>query len=81
MSVECGFTVTPRLGVGGGAPVFTVGKVLATMVSRGSAWSRETAAKTKFRMARPARRPPFLQLARVGINRYPVCSAAYGESG
>jgi hypothetical protein len=69
------------LGVGGGAPVFTVGKVLATMVSHGSAWSRETAAKTKFRMARPARRPPFLQLARVAINRYPVCSAAYGESG
>jgi hypothetical protein len=69
------------LGVGGGMPVFTVGGVHAAMVSCGSAWSRETIAKTMLRMTRPARRPPFLRLARVGINRYSVCSAAYGESG
>ena len=47
---------------GGGAPVFTVENVNAAMVSCGSAWSRETVAKTTLRMTRPARRPPYLEL-------------------
>jgi hypothetical protein len=57
---------------GGGEQGFTVEGVYAAMVSCGSRWSRGTVAKTMLRMTHPARRPPFLRLARVGINRYRV---------
>ncbi len=60
------------LDVGGEGPFFTVERVHGAMVSCGSPWSRETVAKTMLRMTRPARRPPFLRLARVEINRYRV---------
>jgi len=57
---------------GGGAPIFTVENVHAAMVSCGSAWSRETVAKTMLRMTRPARRPPYLQLEQAGPDLYRV---------
>jgi hypothetical protein len=59
---------------GGGEQGFTVENVHAAMVSCGCSWSRETVAKTMLRMTRPARRFPYLELARVGINRYRVRS-------
>jgi len=61
--------------MGGGAPVFTVERVYTAMISCGSPWPRETVAKTMLRMTQPARRLPFLRLARVSINRYRVWSA------
>ena len=60
---------------GGGEPVFSVERGYAAMVSCGSLWSRETVAKTMLRMTRPARRPPYLQLQRDGVDRYRVCPA------
>jgi len=60
---------------GGGAPVFTVEVVHAAMDSCGSAWSRETVAKTMLRMTRPARRPPYLQLERAEPDLYRVVPA------
>jgi len=46
--------------------------VYAAMAFCGSLWSRETVAKTMLRMTRPARRPPYLQLDRVGTGQYQV---------
>lgn len=63
---------------GGGAPVFTVENVHAAMVSCGSAWSRETVAKTMLRMTRPARRPPYLELERAEPDLYRVVPAREG---
>jgi hypothetical protein len=60
------------LAAGGGDPVFTVARVHAAMVSCESTWSRDTVAKTMLRMTRPARRPPYLQLNRLGTDRYQV---------
>ena len=57
---------------GGGAPVFTVENVHGATVSCGSAWSRETVAKTMLRMTRPARRPPYLELERAESDLYRV---------
>jgi len=65
--------VVEELAAAGGAPVFTVEVVHAKMVSCfGSGWSRATVAKTMLRMTRPARRPPYLQLNRVGRGWYRV---------
>ena len=64
------------LAVGGGEPVFTVERVHTAIVLCGSPWSRETVAKTMLRMTRPARRPPYLQLERIAINRYRVAGSA-----
>lgn len=44
--------------------------VYDAMAACGSLWSRATVAKTMLRMTCPARRPPYLQLERVGMNRY-----------
>lgn len=55
---------------GGGEAVFTVANVYAAMAACGSVWSRATVGKTMLRMTRPARRPPYLQLDRVGTDRY-----------
>jgi hypothetical protein len=60
------------LAVGGGELVFTVEMVFGAMVSCGSLWSRATVAKTMLRMTRPARRPPYLRLDRLGLDRYQV---------
>jgi hypothetical protein len=57
---------------GGGERDFSVEMVHAAMVSSGSRWSRATVAKTMLGMTRPVRRPPFLQLDRVGPDRYQV---------
>jgi len=57
---------------GGGAPVFTVENAHAAMVSCGSAWPRQTVAKTLLQMTRPARRAPYLQLERAGPDLYRV---------
>ncbi len=73
---------------GGGERVFTVDTVHAAMVSCGYLWSQDTVhaamvscgylwsqdtvAKTMLRMTRPARRPPHLQLDRVGRAWYRV---------
>ena len=54
------------LAAGGGERVLTVGKVYAAMAACGSLWSRATDAKTMLRMTRPARRPPYLRLDRIG---------------
>jgi hypothetical protein len=54
----------------GGEWVLAVGEVYAAMVARGTAWSRETVAKTMLRMTVPARRPPFVRLEPAGVNRY-----------
>ena len=59
-----------KMADGGGEPVFSVEMVHAAMVSCGSRWSRATVAKTMLRMTRPARRPPYLQLNRVGTDQY-----------
>jgi hypothetical protein len=64
--------VVEALVVGGGEPVFTVETVHAAMVACGSPWSRATVAKTMLRMTRPARRPPYLRLDRLGLDRYQV---------
>jgi hypothetical protein len=69
--------VVEVLAASGGERVLTVGDVYAAMMAADSRWSRATVAKTMLRMTRPARRPPYLQLLRVGINRYRVCSAGY----
>lgn len=61
---------------GGGGPVLTVKAVHAAMASSGSRWSRATVAHTMSRMTRPARRPPYLQLERVAVNRYRVVRGA-----
>ena len=58
------------LAVGGGEGVLTVAKVYAAMVASGTVWPRATVAKTMLRMTRPARRPPYLQLDRVGPDQY-----------
>ena len=63
---------------GGGAPVFTVENVHAAMVSCGSAWSRETVAKTMLRITRPARRPPYLELERAEPDLYRVVPSREG---
>lgn len=66
------------LGAGGGAPVFTVAMVHAKMVSCGSAWSRETVAKTMLRMTPRARRPPYLLLGRTAPDVYRVVPSREG---
>jgi hypothetical protein len=58
------------LAVGGRGRVLTVELVYAAMAASGTAWSRETVAKTMLRMTVPARRPPFTQLQRAGVNQY-----------
>ena len=68
----CRDEVVEVLAVGGGERVLTVREVYAAMVAAGTRWSRETVAKTMLRMTRPARRPPYLQLERVGTNLYRV---------
>jgi hypothetical protein len=62
--------VVEALAVGGGGRVLTVELVYAAMAASGTAWSRETVAKTMPRMTVPARRPPFVQLERAGVNQY-----------
>jgi hypothetical protein len=63
---------------GRGGRVFTVGEVYAAMVAEGTSWSRETVVKTMVRMTLPVRRPPFVQLERVAINRYRVLGMGPG---
>ena len=58
------------LAVGGGGRVLTVELVYAATAASGTAWSREMVAKTIRRMTVPARRPPFVQLERAGVNHY-----------
>ena len=58
------------LAAGGGERVLTVGKVYAAIPACGSLWSRATVAKTMLRMTRPARRPPYLRLDRIGPDQY-----------
>jgi hypothetical protein len=57
---------------GGGGRSFTVDEVCALMAATGRSWPRATVAKTMLRMTRPARRPPYLQLDRVGTGQYRV---------
>ncbi len=63
---------------GGGAPALTMEDVHAAMVSCGSAWSRETMAKTMLRMTRPARRPSYLELERAEPDLYRVVPSREG---
>ena len=58
------------LAVGGGGRVLTVELVYDAMVATGTAWSRETVAKTMLRMTVPPRRPPFVRLERAAVNQY-----------
>jgi hypothetical protein len=46
------------------------------MGAAGTSWPRATVAKTMLRMTRPARRPPFLRLERITVNRYNIAEAA-----
>lgn len=64
------------LSPGGGEQVFTVGEVYAVMVTAGTCWNRSTVAKTMLRMTRLARRPPYVQLERVAIDRYRITQRA-----
>jgi len=57
---------------GRGGRSFTVDEVCALMAATGRFWPRATVAKTMLRMTRPARRPPYLQLDRVGTGQYRV---------
>lgn len=63
---------------GGVEATFGVAMVHAAMVSCGSAWSRETVAKTMLRMTRRTRRPPYLLLGRTGPDMYRVLPAGEG---
>jgi hypothetical protein len=49
-----------------------VAKIYAAMVASGTVLPQATVAKTMLRMTRPARRPPYLQLDRLGTDRYQV---------
>lgn len=60
------------LSAGGGEQSFTVAEVYGVMVTGGTSWPRATVAKTMLRMTRPAHRPPYLRLVRIGTGWYYV---------
>lgn len=54
------------LSAGDGGRAFTVRRVYADMLARGTAYAEPTVFKTMQRMKEPAARPPYARLERVG---------------